>query len=517
VFIDASKYAAISRFVDQTGDLFHLKIMDEPYLQKPPLHFWLSGLSFHFFGLSNFTYKLPGFLFFFVGLYSIYRLGILYYNRTTGWTAMFIMGFSQAMFLYLNDMHTDTLLTMLVTFSIWQLAEYIESGRRVNYILGFLAAGLGLITKGPVGLLVPAFAIVGHLFMKRDWVLLFHPKWIPGIMLVGLILFPVLKGQYDMFGAEGIRFFFWTNNAGRITGAYAGNNRDYFFYLHTLLYLFLPWSVQVILACCNEVIQWRRNGFRFAGNREYIAWSGILVFVGVLSIARMKSPHYILPILPLVALVTAKWTVRYDKEPEYRKWMNFSLHSQTGIAIILLTLAVLVPAVFSPSKNLLVWAFMVFNIGFFVYLVLFFKKNLLQRLLLISAVSITTLNFAINSVFLPEMNRYNSGARASERYNQLTTENDVLYLYQYSSHEPPFYANGRVLALPENLKKDILRKGGFWLFTTQAGLDTLKTMDIAYQVTDTFPHLSLSRINSRSLFPNTRKETAGSHYLLKIN
>jgi hypothetical protein len=36
-------------------------------------------------------------------------------------------------------------------------------------------------------------------------------------------------------------FYFWTNNAGRITGSYIGNNSiDPFFYFHTLLYIFLP-------------------------------------------------------------------------------------------------------------------------------------------------------------------------------------------------------------------------------------------------------------------------------------
>ena len=81
---DSAKYASVSREMVENGDALHLKIHGEPYIQKPPLLFWLAAISFKLFGVSMFSFKLSTLLFSILGIYSVYRLGRLCFGKKAG-------------------------------------------------------------------------------------------------------------------------------------------------------------------------------------------------------------------------------------------------------------------------------------------------------------------------------------------------------------------------------------------------------------------------------------------------
>jgi 4-amino-4-deoxy-L-arabinose transferase-like glycosyltransferase len=208
---DSAKYAAVSRNIFESGDLIHLKIHGEPYMQKPPLLFWFAAFFFKIFGVSIFAFKLPNLLFSFLGCYSVYRLGILIYNKRTGIIAAILYTANESFLLYNMDVHTDLLLTSFIIFATWQIAEYLNNKNVLNFILGFIGLGLAMISKGFIGLIVPLFAIAGYLMVKRDFRAMFSLKWLAGIPVLIIILYPALKGLYDQFGMSGIKFYFWSN------------------------------------------------------------------------------------------------------------------------------------------------------------------------------------------------------------------------------------------------------------------------------------------------------------------
>ncbi len=125
--VDAAQYASISREMMERGSFLQVLHRGENYLDKPPLLFWLSALSFKLFGISTFAYKLPSFLFTLLGVYSTYQIAKLLYNRDTGILAAVILYTSQAYFLFSNDVRTDALLTGCVAFACWQLLQFINS------------------------------------------------------------------------------------------------------------------------------------------------------------------------------------------------------------------------------------------------------------------------------------------------------------------------------------------------------------------------------------------------------
>ena len=115
---DAGKYAAISRIIYETGEWINLKIHFEPYLQKPPLLFWITTPFYYILGPSAFAFKLPVLLYSGIAVYSTYRFTKLFYDLKTAKLAALMLATCEFYFLFHNDVHTDSLLAANVIFSV---------------------------------------------------------------------------------------------------------------------------------------------------------------------------------------------------------------------------------------------------------------------------------------------------------------------------------------------------------------------------------------------------------------
>ena len=138
----------------------------------------------------------------------------------------------------------------------------------------------------------------------RSYRFLFDYRWFLGIILAFAVASPALIGLMNQFGWDGIRFFFWENNVGRITGSYVKAVNDPIFYIHTLLYIFLPWVLLFYISVYSEFKMLVKNKFR---SNEYFTLTGIWIFFIIISASKNQVPNYIFSIMPLIAVLTAKW------------------------------------------------------------------------------------------------------------------------------------------------------------------------------------------------------------------
>ncbi|PWD98173.1 ArnT family glycosyltransferase [Marinilabilia rubra] len=519
VSIDAGKYAAVSRHIYESGDWLHLKIHGDPYMQKPHLLFWLSAASFHLFGMSMFAFKFPTLLFSVLGVYSTYRLAKNYYSPKVAFLAMIIYATSQMLFLYSNDLHTDALLTANVMFSIWQFSAFLKSGKLLSFILAFTGAGLAMITKGPIGLAIPVFAVGSHLVATRNWRQLFSPVWLAGLPILGVILFPVLKGNIDVFGREGIEFFFWTNNAGRITGDYVGSNSDYFFYLHTMLYIFLPWSLFALGAIWWQTRYLKFRKYPFKERPEYFTYGALLIYSLILSFARQKAPHYFFPMIPLLSIIVADFVITVSTDPALDKWKRSFLSMRTlTVALMWMFLFLIVVFIF-PSNNLLLWGIIALCFGLFIFSFRMFRGLPVMNLVIPMVVAAISLNMIINLHFFPEIYKYQGVIQASYRYNEMAKDNDRVYSFLTTQFENYYYPKTVAKKLRNQVEADsVFNQLGGWLITTREGRDFVKERyrkNLVYE--ELFSHKKISKMNWKFLNPNTRHMALKEIYLMKIN
>ena len=89
--IDAMQYASIARELLRNNNILHFFDNGNPYLDKPPLIFWMNALGYKIFGVSNWSYRIPSIFFSIIAIYSTFQFSISHYSKQTAMLAAIIL------------------------------------------------------------------------------------------------------------------------------------------------------------------------------------------------------------------------------------------------------------------------------------------------------------------------------------------------------------------------------------------------------------------------------------------
>ena len=438
--VDASQYASMAREMLESGNMLKVKERYENYLDKPPLIFWLASLSFKLFGISNIAYKLPSFIFSLIALYSTLRFARLYYSEQVARMSVLITGSCQAFFLFNNDCRTDTVLTGSVMLAIYHLAAYLKNAGKWHFIWGFIGIGLSMLSKGPLGLIVPAIAIGTDLVAKGQLKSIFKSEWLFGILIVVFMLTPMCWGLFAQFGIRGLKFYFWKQSFGRITGdnefVKQLTESDYIddptFFYHTFLWAFLPWPILFITGLFIQLKDFIKNKFRIGLNQEIVTTAGFVMTIIIMSLSKYKLPHYIFVVFPLAGILTAKFSVNEISE-NIRKWM-FPIHLFIMSALWILCFYLI--GYSFPTDLTLNYVMYFLALCLVIYLVVNSNGNF--RLLNMVLLIVIAVNFFLNVHVYPRLLKYqttNDIGRILKEKHVLMTQ---VYNYTPTSHSMDF-------------------------------------------------------------------------------
>ena len=531
--VDASQYASISMEMAQNGQWLQVHHRHADYLDKPPLLFWTSAASFLLFGLHNWSYKLPSFMGALAGVYAVYRFCRLYYSQETARHAAFILAASVGGLLLCNDVRTDTLLLGMTACAVWQLAAYVAPGpqngnRWGNLLLAGLFTGLAMLAKGPIGLILPLFALGVHLLLRRDWKHLFDWRWLIALPVVLLLLFPMCWGLYQQFdlhpekvingrsGVSGLYFFFWEQSFGRITGENVWkNDTSAFYFLHVYLWAFLPWSLLLVGALWRRIADLFRQKFYLMQSDEAFSLGGFVLTFAALSMSKYKLPHYIFITLPWAAVLTARWLGQLSAQGRIR----VAGRIQYAVFPVLGAVAFLLLAFVFPTADPMLWVVPVLIFGLLAGTAWrqAFPAGaapLVQR----SVLAFLGAAFVLNFHFYPQLLPYQSTAAAARFALQHGIPVEKLAFFNRHGHALDFYA-GRILPQlesPEQVGEAARSGGDYWLYTDAPGRARLDSAGVQYTTTAAFAHFQVALLKPHFLDPATRSKSLQPVYILKI-
>lgn len=508
--VDAVQYASISQEMNQTGEYLQVHHRYENYLDKPPLLFWVTSLSFKLLGTSNFSFRLPSFLFLLLGLFATNRLGKHLYNERVGKLAVLVLFSSQAYFLFSHDVRTDTILANVVIVAVWQLWLFIEQRKLSNLIWGAIAVSLAMLEKGPIGIMVPVLALGSQILYTRNLRVVWRWEWLLGLLVVVVMLAPMSYGLYKQFGIHGLEFYFWTQSFGRITGQSEWEDSSTIFYfIHNFLWAFLPWMLMAYFAIGRELIKLVRSKFDGKSPVEVITLGGFVLTFIAMSLSRYKLPHYIFVAFPLAAITTAKLFDYIIESGSFKKLLiplQWFINTLLWIAVGLLVFISLPGA----SWYLLVIS-AVLLVGSFYYLSS--GKTLLHKLVYSALLTIIGVNFLLNTHFYPTLLTYQSGSQAG-RYVASMDVRPELYSHRVISHGLDFYS-GRVAPLIN--VNEMAEHHGIWVYTTDKWIKEIDEAGVSYTVIKSFKYFHVTGLTMNFLNPDTRGSVVGERYLIRIN
>ncbi len=519
--IDAAQYALISREMLERNSFLQIFENGKDYLDKPPMLFWLSAISLKFFGVHDWAYRLPSFLFAILSVYATYRFTLLYYQKTIAQLSAMVLASSQAIFLITHDVRCDTMLMGWVILSIWQLAAWFETNKSKYFIVAFAAIAGGMMTKGPIALIVPILAFVPHFMLRREWKQFFRWEYLIGLLIIAILLIPMSIGlyqQYDLHPGKiiygvpiksGLRFYYWTQSFGRYTGENVFHEMSYFtFLLENMLWSFLPWILFFLVALLFRFRDIILSRFWLRQNQEWISVGGFVLTYCVLARSQAQLPHYIFVVFPLAAIVTAVFLHRLFFTKDFRiiKTVLQSIH----LLIFTILWALAIVAMYVPFKEVSIFVFILSIFGAVIYIVLlvFARKWIpVPSTLVLCFYTVISVNFLLSSNFYPNLLKYQMGNMAADFINQSGLPKNKIYVYgPLDSRALHFYGQH----IFEHRYTSSVATSNDILIASSDSIPALKLKFPDLKFLHQGPNFSVSMLTPEFLNPATRDK--GMHY-----
>lgn len=535
--VDAAQYASMSREMVKTGNWLQLHNRGGDYLDKPPLLFWLSSLSMFVLGITNFAYKLPSFIFGILAVVSTVKLTQLIYNRITGLVAGLMVASCLGFFIMMNDVRTDTLLMGSFIFGLWQITLYIKTKSWRSLVLGFTGIGLAMLAKGPLGLVMPVFALSCEFAYKRQWANFFRWQWLAGLLIVAVLLTPMCIGLYQQFDAHpekqingstdvsGLKFYFWTQSFGRITGdsewgTKFDNGAGPFFFTHTFMWAFFPWSVLTVLGLIKNFWVLIRSRFRPGYLHEMIATGGFVLIFLSLSASRYKLPHYIYVTFPLAAIIAARFLIADLVQPIRKIAASIGVALSVLFVLALFAVVYLILLWIFPHPPLLTWLVVgLLTVAAFAFL--FMRKTKTERMLLPLLAALMAFYFTGFTQFYPELLRYQCTNQAGRDVIAANVPDGDFFMHNevfqhsldYYSQRFPGYIN-----IDSSQVMPVLKKyGEAWIYTDEPGYREILDSGFNLATVKQYKYYGVQFLTFPFLNPETRDSKLASMYLVKIH
>lgn len=409
---DEAFYAEAAREMVHSGDWLTPYYNYELRFQKPILFYWLVAVAYKAAGVGEAAARFPSAL---SGLgLSLLTcfVGRRWFDAATGFFAATIVATSFGYFSIGRLSLPDLPLAFFIAAATWGLIEGVgaplaataitRTRRRLWLACAGVMMGLGLLTKGPVAIVLPVLAAAAVWWKERrsgrageevGW----QPRVRDALLvlaLVAAVAAPWFLAMLQHHGLAYIHRFFVGENLERFATDRYNDPRPFWFYVPIVLGGLMPWSPFILL----WLPTWRRV---FTGERQVtrgewraILWAAVPFVFYSLSIG--KQPRYILPMLPPMALLLARSVLARLPDAAVRLPRQSALAwCGTACALILFTLGLLLhrarPLLFALTPSLALVCTGIITLGAVSVLVASWSRRRWALPVTLAAASVATL------------------------------------------------------------------------------------------------------------------------------
>ncbi|MBM3162804.1 MAG: glycosyltransferase family 39 protein [Chlorobi bacterium] len=299
--VDEGAFSEATREMLVSGNYLTTYLNGKPRFDKPILIYWLQLLSVKTFGLNEFAFRFPSAAAAAVWAGALYRFTNKELGRDTALIAALFMVLSLQVSIIAKAAIADGLLNCCLAVSMLAIYTHFRNGSSASRLLAFGAAGLGVLTKGPVAILIPGSVSLLFFMVERK------PKeWfrtvlnLPAILLFLGIVMPWYTLEYLDQGMAFIEGFLFKHNVNRFSSSLEGHSGSLFYYLPVLLAGLMPFTGLLFTVLFNL-----KKLLSEPLNRYLLIWFGfVLLFF---SLSGTKLPHYMIygytPIFILMARI----------------------------------------------------------------------------------------------------------------------------------------------------------------------------------------------------------------------
>ena len=300
---DEPRYAEIAREMLARHDWVTPTLNYVKYFEKPPLVYWLTAIDFSLLGVSDWSARLVPVLAALASLVLTWAVGRRGYGSWVAAIGTGLLAISPFFFAMGQTLTLDMPLTFFLTLGMACFWLWYQSGRRWRgWVIGlYLSIAFGMLTKGPVAVVLTGGVVALFLLARREWRALWALVDRVGIAVFAVVALPWFV-LVSIRNPEFPDFFIMDQHVRRFltTGEH---HQPIWFFVPIVFASLLPWSVALLL-----VPGWSSALRRFR-NWSPLTWFCVTwaaVIIGFFSLSTSKLGTYVVPALPPVALLTAR-------------------------------------------------------------------------------------------------------------------------------------------------------------------------------------------------------------------
>ncbi|HEY0783874.1 MAG TPA: glycosyltransferase family 39 protein [Thermoanaerobaculia bacterium] len=297
--------AAVGKAMWTSGDLVTPRLNGQPFLEKPPLYWWVQTAAFQLFGATDWTARLPSALFTALTLLVTYALARRLGGARQGLLALLVLWTTVQFCDDMGRIVVDPALVLFVAlahfgFAILEQRDQNEAFPATTLVA--FALPLAFLAKGIVGIGLAAAPPALYLLATERTTAFRRLVPIAALALPLCVLFvaPWLLALYHEGGMAAVRENLIGNTLGRTlptaAGVAYGHRNPAWYYLTSGVPALLPWLVALPAML--------RGGLR--GPRRLLFWTFALGVL-LLSLPASKRTLYLVPLLPALAVCLAAW------------------------------------------------------------------------------------------------------------------------------------------------------------------------------------------------------------------
>jgi 4-amino-4-deoxy-L-arabinose transferase-like glycosyltransferase len=445
-----------------------------PVLDKPIFFYWLIALAYKVFGISEWAARLPS------ALAALACIGVVHWfvrRRWDFWTAQWsglILLTSLGFFLLARVVIFDMNVTLFLALALCAFYEGAHADdstkRRIFCLLLYASLAIATLIKGLIGIVLPGMVIFFYLLITKQWFLLRRIYLIPGVILFLVIVIPWYL-KVDAIHPGFLRYYFWDEHVGRFTSSEFNRSQPWYYFIWVGMISFFPWTLLV------PVLAGRYGKDAFDDKTIFLSLWFVLPFL-FFSASDAKLPHYILPVLPALSILTA--VALTDRYQTNRSRTNFALllvALTQGLTTLYVILGSVWPAILAPAIRASVaqsahflWVYGVVITAYLFFLIAQSRQRLLHmgKLYWLHGVSVLLfLFFTTNMVVLAAPER-SASPLAKLLGSRLTPATQVIFFDTYQAGMAFYLRMGKPIWVVTHADKKRTFLGNYYVMTGRA-------------------------------------------------
>ena len=248
-----SNYALTAREMVLSSDWLSPRIYGSVWFDKPVFFYWLTALSFKLFGFSNVAVRLMPAAFAAMGMVLMYWFLTKVSKKSVALLAMIIMGTSFEYVMLAKLVITDMVFFFFTSAALvfFYLGYINMDGTKRWYYAMYVCLALAVLTKGPIGILLPGLIIVSFILVQRNWAELKYMSMPTGAVIFAGIALPWYTAMYLIYGTEFTQTFLGVHNYLRAIVSEHPKDNVIYYYVVVFVLSMLPWSFLALKALKN--------------------------------------------------------------------------------------------------------------------------------------------------------------------------------------------------------------------------------------------------------------------------